>query len=158
MKRLRLLSMVVTMALLALALYWSPRRQAGFASPAECVAAFGEAYKDGDAERYLNCLAEPLRSQVRRQYADMRELSQSLHRESKDTVSWAQTAGGNEGRRAFVEVDEVRPSGTRRLRFRLERDRGGWRIAAIETPRDIPTAIPYGTHVKDVPDPSHSKR
>jgi hypothetical protein len=50
-----------------------------------------------------------------------------------------------------VDVDEVRRGGTRRLRFRLERSGKGWLIVAIGPPQTIPTPIPYGTHISQVP-------
>ena len=41
--------------------------------------------------------------------------------------------------------------GVQRVRFRLQRDGGGWRIVGIDAPQPLPTVIPYGTHISKVP-------
>ena len=143
-------SSIVTIALLALVLFWS-KIPSGFSTPADCVEAVGTASKQGQAERYLQCLAEPLRSETRQKYADLNELATALRRQMQDVKSWTQILeGSSEDSLAHVDVDLVRPAGTTRVRFRLERSSRGWLITNITPPEEIPSPIPYGVHVKDV--------
>jgi hypothetical protein len=66
-------------------------------------------------------------------------------------VSWAQHEPEVSGTAALVDVDRGRRDGAQRVRFRLERGRGGWLIVGIDPPKEVPTVIPYGTHVSKVP-------
>jgi hypothetical protein len=148
MKRLRVpLLLAVTGGLLAGALYWS-RPQPGFATPADCLEAYREARQSGDVPNYLRCLAEPLRSEVLKTTDSERALADSLRRGMKDVKTWVLLPQEEtEGTRAILEVDEGRMSGIRRHRFHLARFREGWLIVGIDPPREIPAAIPYGTHI-----------
>jgi hypothetical protein len=70
----------------------------------------------------------------------------------KDVTGWSQVLEPLvTGPTAFIDVDEIRATGTRRTRFRLERGGRGWLIVAIGAPQEIPTPVPYGTHVSKVP-------
>jgi hypothetical protein len=154
MKPLRAVILVAaTLCLLAAAVFWSQRTgTACAATPAECLDQYYEAGRAGDVRRYLSFLAEPYRSQVRQRYADDDTLSAALRRDMKDVKSWVQIAGPvEEESSARVEVDEVRATGTRRLRFHLLQAGSGWLIVAVDPPRDMPTPIRYGTPVGEEP-------
>jgi hypothetical protein len=72
-----------------------------------------------------------------------------------DVKSWTQVgAAAVAGSTAEVEVDEVRPDRTRRIRFRLEQSGDGWLITQIEAPKDMPATIPYGTPITAQPEGS----
>jgi hypothetical protein len=133
-------------------LIWFARRDAaapaGFPTPAACVAAYCDACCAGDVAAYLRCLGEPLRSDERHAAPDM--LAERLRREARPVKGWAQAGEELAGDTATVLIDEVRPTGTSRVRFGLRRDTGGWRIVAVAAGPERPAAVPYGTHVKDV--------
>jgi hypothetical protein len=57
---------------------------------------------------------------------------------------------------AWVNVDEVRIDGNRRIRFRLQRSENSWLIASVDPPKLVPAGIPYGTHVSKVPEEPQS--
>jgi hypothetical protein len=145
MKRVRVpLLVLLAVALLVGAALWSQRRAAGFASPAECVEAYRDACAAGDAAKALDCLGVALGSESKR--------SPTPHqREMSGVVSWAQHEPESSGTAAHVDVDRGRRDGVQRVRFRLERGGGGWLIVGIDPPKDVPTAVPYGTHVSKAP-------
>jgi hypothetical protein len=145
-KRRWLLLAALAAGLAVVVLSRIPRGPAGFATPAECVEAYAEASKNSDVDRYLACLAEPLRSEAR--HIGPEKLAETLRREMAEVKGWAQQPAAEPGDgAATIEVDEIRPAGTRRLRFRLTRTGGGWLIAAVEPPRDVSTPVRYGTRV-----------
>jgi hypothetical protein len=145
----RLLLVALTCLALAGALAWALRpRPTGFATPAECLAAYREACQAGDAERYRRCLGEPLRSQVRQTYPGDDALAEALRRESGGLKGWVEDGPPDEqGGRATANVEEVRESGQRRLRFELERARDGWHIVGVEKGAEQAPEIRYGTRV-----------
>jgi hypothetical protein len=155
MKHRRVVAAVAVTLAAGLAVVWlSPRPQPAprFAAPDDCVAAYADACKDGDATAYLDCLAEPLRSQSRQQAPDAAKLAEQLRASMAEVKSWTQVGPAEvEGATAHVEVDEVRAGGTRRIRFRLERGAAGWRIAGIGAPQDVPAPVRYGTPVGEGP-------
>ncbi len=146
----RRLVVAVAAGLLFAAVLYRPGGRGGFATPVECLDAYAAARQDGDAERYLRCLAGPLREQLRARYPDPARLAEQLREETAGLRGWVQAAApAVEGNEARAEVDEVRADGVRRLHFRLERSAGGWLVAGVDAPRARPAPIPYGTHVKD---------
>ena len=149
MKRRRVvLLLVLTLALMALAVSWSRRpRETVFATPADCLEALREASTAGDVGRYLSCLDEPLRSEKRRSLRPA-----DLRRDMEGVKSWSQFEPEVQGSTASVEVDKVRAGGTSRVRFRLERSARGWLIVEIDPPKEIMPAVPYGTHVSQDPE------
>ena len=149
MKRRRVvLLLVLTLALMALAVSWSRRpREAVFATPADCLDALREASAAGDVGRYLGCLDEPLRSEKQRSLRPA-----DLRRDLEGVKSWSQLEPEVQGSTASVEVDKVRAGGTSRVRFRLERSARGWLIVEIDPPKEIMPPVPYGTHVSQAPE------
>lgn len=146
----RVLLVLGVAALLLAVTVHGPGGRGGFATPAECLDAYAAARQDGDAERYLRCLAEPLRQGLRERYPDPNQLSGALREETASVKGWVQaSAPAVEGDVARADVDEVRPDGVRRLHFRLERSAGGWLVAGVDAPRARAAAVPYGTHVKN---------
>jgi hypothetical protein len=139
----------LTLAILAGALAWSLRPgHAGYATPDECLDAYRAARLAGDAPRYRACLAEPLRSETERTYADDRSLADALRRETAGVKSWVEVGAPDvQGERAVATVDEVRATGQRRLRFHLERAGGGWLIARVEKDAERAPDVRYGTRV-----------
>jgi hypothetical protein len=149
MKRRRLLLLLAAAAAagLAVVLARPARRPAGFATPADCLDAYAAAGQAGDTAAYLSCLAEPLRSETTQRFADERDLADWLRQQMKDVKGWTQRPQSQMAAAAEVDVDEVRPGGTRRARYRLERQGGGWLIAAVGPAREVPGGVRYGTHV-----------
>lgn len=158
MKRFRLVGfLLLTLVVLALAVYWSPR-PAGYATPTECLNAYWEAGQAGDVARYRSCLGEPLRSAMEQRFPDAAAWAEFLRASVKDIKSWVQLLDSQiQGPAARVDVEEVRLAGKRRLRFHLAHSGSGWLIVAIEQPQEVPALIPYGTHVSKVPEESSTK-
>ncbi len=147
--RRRLLPVALTCAVLAGAVAWSLRpRPTGCRTPAECLGAYREACRAGDAARYRRCLGEPLRSEVRHAYPDDAALAGALRREARGVKGWVEVGPpDDQGGRATAEVEEVRETGQRRLRLDLEQSPDGWVIVRIEKGAEQPPDIPYGTRV-----------
>jgi hypothetical protein len=159
-QRIRVVALVgLSVAVLTLAIYWS-YRPGGFATPADCVEAYGEAVKTGDIPKYLSCLGEPLRSQVQSQFVDAAELADVLRRSMKDVKSWTQILDSTtQDSDTVIPVDVVRATGTVRVRFRLERFGKHWLIVGMDQPLEMPMPIPYGTHIsKEVERPPSEEK
>jgi hypothetical protein len=147
------LLVLVTVAGVLVVLRWSggpqaPAGSSGFSTPAACLDAYREAVQEGDAAAYLRCLGEPLRTEMRRKHAEDGELGEVLRREMRGVKSWVVSDRPTEqGDRASAVVEEVRSSGVREVRFRLERSGVGWLIVGIERGDERAAGIPYGTRV-----------
>ena len=142
MNRFRVIGpLLLVAAALAAAIWWSARPN-GFATPQKCVDAYREALVSGNDKDYLECLGEPLRSEMRGRLADP-----ALRHFADGLKGWTQLEPEIDGARASVLVDEIRATETRRARFRLERSGQGWLIVGIDTPRTLPQTVPYGTHI-----------
>jgi hypothetical protein len=148
MKRLRVpIVLAVSLLLLGGVLFWSRRTATTrAATPAECLDNYYESLQSGDVEKYQSCLDDRSRAQAgQRSFEDAR-------RDAKDVKNLVQVAGPAEGGSSqWVDVDEVRAAGVRRLRYHLRQDGRGWVIAAIDPPRDMAAPIRYGTHVGEEP-------
>jgi hypothetical protein len=121
----------------------------GFTTPEDCVLAHAEACRYADVTAYLDCLTGPLLDQAR-QLEQSGELPGVLRRTLAGVKSFVLVGpAAVEADSAIVEADLVRPEGTRRSRFRLRQTAFGWRIVAIDAPRDIHAPVRYGTHVSD---------
>jgi hypothetical protein len=149
---------LVTVGVLLLILYLSRSSgsvdgNASFATPDACLDAFRDARAEGDAGGYLRCLAEPLRSETRRKYANDVELGLAIRAEMKDVKSWAVTARPDiQSTNGTAIVEEVCASGVREVRLQLERSSDGWKIMAIDKGKERPASMPYGTTVGAEPD------
>jgi hypothetical protein len=145
----RLLLLGLTCAVLAGVLAWSLRpRAAGYATPSECLEAYREACRAGDAAQYRRCLGEPLRSEVRQSYPDDAALAEALRRETQGVKGWVEVGPPDEqGERAAASVEEVRETGQRRLRFSLEHSQAGWLIVRVEKGAEQTPEVRYGTRV-----------
>jgi hypothetical protein len=146
MKRTRFLISAVLAVTVVAATWWWSQRGSGFATPEKCLAAFYQAAKDGDGPGYLSCLAEPLRTQQGDRFED---LSAYLLASTKDLKNWVQPAAAViTGSVAQIDMDERRPGSRQRVRYRLEKA-GGWLIAGIGRPSELPEHVPYEMHIKD---------
>jgi hypothetical protein len=152
MKPVRLLIPVAALLVLLAALAGRRSRTPGparFATPEDCVVAHAEACKSGDVAAYLDCLTGPLLDEARR-LNDTGDLAAAMRRSLLGVRSWVLAApAAVEGDSATLDVDLARPDGTRRSRFRLQRISAGWRIVAIDPPRDVPVPVRHGTHVSE---------
>jgi hypothetical protein len=138
---------------------WLARRSTapagGFSTPGECVDAYYAATRAGDVAAYLRCLGEPILAEERNASGD--GLVERLRRQAQSVKGWAQAGEAVDGDRATVEIDEVRLTGTCRVRFGLRRGAGGWGVVAVDRGPERPAAVPYGTHIKDT-DPGPPSR
>jgi hypothetical protein len=152
MKPLRVLLLPAALLALLAALArwpWAAPVPARFAAPEDCVVAHAEACKAGDGAACLDCLAGVALEEARRLDA-AGELPAALRRSLLGIKSWVLAApAAVAGDAATLDVDLARQDGTRRTRFHLRQTAAGWRIVAIDPPRDVPVPIPHGTHVKD---------
>jgi hypothetical protein len=148
MKRLRMVVLLaVTLSLLAAVLIWSRRTATARATtPAECLDDYYESLRSGDIDKYRGSLGEPYRAR-----AEQRSFAAAC-REVEDVKDLVQLPGPVEqGASLWVDVDEVRTSGVRRLRYHLRSEGTGWVIVGIDPPREIAAPIRYGTPVGDAP-------
>jgi len=146
MKSFRVLVLfIVILIALAVVRFWLRWTTAGAATPAECIANYYESLKSGDIEKYLHCLGGTYREEGRRFFA-------AVCRDVKDLKGVVQQAGqAANGSPLWVDVEEVRTAGIRRLRYHLCQDGGSWVIVAIDPPRETSAPVPYGTPVGDEP-------
>jgi hypothetical protein len=143
MKWLRLaIPLTMAVLILAMALRWASGSK-GFATPGECVEAYRDAILADDADRFRECLADTLRSPPP-------PITEAIRTPMKEIKGWSQSVETLDSRSAVVTVDEIRTASTRRVRYRLERTSGGWLIAEIGQAKDVPTTVPYGTHISKV--------
>lgn len=126
-----LVTLLAGLVLLALALSAAARFWGGYASPEACLEALTTAACKGDAEGYLGCLAEPLRSDTRRRLADEESLAAWLRREWGGVQSTANTVDWSEPSTPVGAVEAVRAENTRRYRIRFRESLGRWLIAGI---------------------------
>ncbi len=111
-------------------------------TPEKCVTAFYEATVDQDKDRLQTFLSPALQNQTHQliqEKANIQSLMNHGSMKNKDSV--------------FVDMDEIRKEGTRRVRFQLEQAKGSWIITAIGSPKEIKLNVPFGTHVGKVPNP-----
>lgn len=141
----------VTLVVLAAAVFVALRPFGrGFATPSDCLDAYCEACLDRDAERYLACLAEPLRSETRRRFPEPGQLAEHLRVHMNGVVGWAQhLPTGDADSVATVELEETRHSSRRLTAFRLERSGKGWLIVSIGASREEPLPFRPGTSVDE---------
>jgi hypothetical protein len=149
MKRLRLLILLGIASIVLAVTCWLRQRPAtvGAATPAECLDNYYESLQSGDIAQYRRCLSKDFGADV-----DPRSFEAAC-RDAKDVKGLARRAGPVEnGSPRWVDVEEVRAAGIRRLRYRLRQDdSGSWFIAAIDPPRESAAPIRYGTSVGDEP-------
>jgi hypothetical protein len=146
LSRVLLLLAVVLIALAGVRFWPGKAAIVGAATPAECVENYYESLKSGDIEKYLRCLGEPYRA-----HAGQRFFAAAC-REVKDVKGVVQRAGPAEsGSPLWVDVEEVRAAGSRRLRYHLRHDDRVWVIVSIDPPRETASPIRYGTPVGDEP-------
>src|SRR5262249_39254045 len=124
MKRRRLV-LILALAVSAMVGYWSMRRPPGDPTPAACLDAYPDALADGDVARYRSCLGEPLRTEKRSL------TSPELRLEMEGLKGWTCLEPVIEGTTARVDVDQIRPAGTCRVRFHLQRSGRGWLIVGL---------------------------
>jgi hypothetical protein len=153
--RLRhLAGLLVIAALLVLLVRWfGPTSASGFATPQECVAAYAKASLEGDVAGYRRCLTVDRRAESERRFPDSAKLAEELRSSMAEVKSWVQNGDSEaEESGARVAVDVVRPEGTRRIVFHLERGPRGWLIDRVDEPQEVHTPIRHGTHVSAVPE------
>jgi hypothetical protein len=145
----RLLPIVLTVVVLAGAVIWSLRPGGtGCRTPVECLAIYRDACREADAARYRRCLGEPLASQMRNAYPGDEALAESLRRDAREVKGWVEVRLPDlEGARAVADVEEVRETGQRRLRFFLEQSHKGWFIVRVEKGVEQRPDVRYGTRV-----------
>src|SRR5262249_35601541 len=153
-RRLLLLLAAAAAAVLAVVLARRPRPRApggrrGSPTPARRRDAAAAGGRAGAAAASLSSPAEPLRSETRQRFADERELADWLRQQMSEVKSWTQRPQSQTAEAAEVDVDETRPGGTRRARYRLERQGGGWLITVVGPAREVPGGGRYGTHVAE---------
>ncbi|HEY7328124.1 MAG TPA: hypothetical protein VH592_10810 [Gemmataceae bacterium] len=142
-----LVLLAVVLIALAGVRYWQWKPTAvGAATPEECVENYYESLKSGDVDRYLRCLGEPYRSEAGQRFFD------AACRDAKDVKGVVQRAGSDEsGSTLWMDVEEVRAAGIRRLRYHLRQDDRVWVIVSIDPPRETTSPVRYGTPVGDEP-------
>jgi hypothetical protein len=147
---------ILTFGLLGLVLAIGGRRppagRGGSGAPAETPEArlrrFIEDARVGDVDRYLDAFAEPLRSRIAREAEELGRpvFADALRRASEARKGFALHAPEPDGPDAVrIDLESVYPDRNVRQSYRLERDRDGWRIAAIEEPRGREPAARFGT-------------
>jgi hypothetical protein len=104
----------------------------------------------GDTNRFVGCLTDPLRWHCDGKCVGGEKTCELLREEMKDIKGWSQSVELEDERNALVTVDEVRTGGTRRVRYRLEQTNRGWLMAEIVDIKNVPTSVPFGTHISKV--------
>lgn len=147
MKPLRVLILlaVILIALASVRFWPSKTATVGTGTPADCIESYYESLKSVDVDKYLRCLGEPYRADAGQRFFE------AACRDAKDLKGLVQRTGPVENGSLWVDVEEVRAAGVRRLRYHLRHDERGWGIVAIDPPRETSAPIRYGTPVGDEP-------
>src|SRR5262245_44604670 len=97
-----ILPLLLAAVLTGAALWWyaSPK---GFATPQQCVEAYRDALAAGNDAAFLQCLAEPLRSEIHGRLADP-----AFRRSVDGLKGWTQLDPEIAGPQASILVDEIR--------------------------------------------------
>jgi hypothetical protein len=142
-----LIVLAIALIVLVSARFWPGQTtRLGAATPAECLNNYYASLKNGDNDKYLRCLGEPYRTDIGRSVFD------AACRDVRDVKGVAQREGPSEGGvPQWVDVEEIRAAGVRRLRYHLRQDGGNWVITAIDPPRETISPVRYGTPVSDEP-------
>ncbi len=146
MKRFRLPIVSIAVALLTAGLLLWARRSTTEASatPEECLDRYYNSLQSCNEDKYSRCFVESHRmrsSGVR---------FEALCRDNSDLKNLVQVAGPEDDVASrWIDVDEVRVSGIRRLRYHLRRHESGWLIEEIDTARERAAPIPFGTPAGD---------
>jgi hypothetical protein len=144
--RVLLLLAIVLIALVGIRFWPGKRATTGAATPADCVENYYESLKSGDVDTYLSCLGEPYRTDAGQRFFE------SACRDVKDLKGVVQQTGPAEnGSTSWVDVEEVRAAGIRRLRYHLRQDDRVWVIVSIDPPRETTSPVRYGTPIGDGP-------
>jgi len=139
--------LVLALVLLVPLAYWS-RSEGVFAEPNDCLSAYYEACQNGDANTYLRCFTPRLRSKIERE-AEARRFGTMLREVA--VKNWVVVStSDDQSRLSTILIDEVRPAGISRVRFRLERTGGNWLIADLGPVQQNQPSIPFGTDVRTV--------
>lgn len=148
MKRVRVPILLAVVFLLTMVLFFWMRRTApvAAATAAECLDAYYDSLQSGDVEKYRRCFGDPYRTRMEANAFD------TVCRDTRDLKNLVQIEGAAEGDSSrWVDVDEVRAAGVRRIRYHLRREERGWVIVDVEPPRERAAPIHYGTPVGDEP-------
>lgn len=154
-KRVAIIAAVVAVALaVCLALFVVNRKRADStddAAPATAsirqrIEILFDAAQKSDVESYLDCLAEPLRSRVRKQIAaNPGMLGRS---EAKlNGLTFPPGVDKANGDEATVVVEKIYGETVERVRFRLTRVDGQWKIAEMQPLERTAPETKYGTPV-----------
>ncbi len=109
------------------------------ATPVACVDDYLRAIKSHDENAYLNCLTEPVRTNLAQAYGTSGALASELRVRGHDLQGWTITEQDSpEGNRVGVWVDERHLDGPRRARYLVEYTDAGWLI--IERQNPLPAA------------------
>jgi hypothetical protein len=105
-----------------------------------------DAAQQSDVDRYLACFAEPLRSRAKEQLAGD---AGALGRSEKELTSFdcPTDVDAVQGDEAVFVVVKIYPETTERVRFRLERIDGEWKIAEMRPLDRNAPETKYGTPV-----------
>lgn len=130
-------------AALVAVMFWQGRSSTP-GTPRDCLRTYYDACQAGDLNAFTSCLAEPLRTQARTEFADPADLR------GRGVKSWTCVNSNDPGEpETRLDVDEVRESSVRRVRFRLEHIGRAWLITAITPLEDKPSSVPYGKDIRD---------
>jgi hypothetical protein len=153
----RILAAALTVILIGTVLWMGRNRPdaatgAGTPTPDACIQRMFDAASRGDVDGYLACftgdelqrLQRQLNEEPRESFA--RSLTEAVAALKGRAVFQNGTAEPNATQSRFT-VDRIYPSRTERQRYRLVRERDGWRIHSVENASAFQPDKPYGTPV-----------
>jgi hypothetical protein len=143
------------LVLVATALWFGRRTQTAFeapgAGPADCIEQMFAAAERGDVEAYLDCFTGAERERLERELAlqPRDDYSRSLMQSIRDLKGRAvfEASASDQPFEATIIVERIYAHRIERQIYRLARESGTWRIAAVQAAAPLQPEKAYGQPV-----------
>ncbi len=153
-KRKQVLPMLFTLAVLSAVVWWTqhrPETRNANPEPGGAVWAMVKACREGDVSRYLDCFAGALRKRLEkvRQEQGEKRFRDYLRQLIAPVKGIAVLSPKHDEYGDWrVPTEFVFADRTERQTYLVRQIDGQWRIVSVETAKQVPVLIPYGTPVK----------
>ncbi len=154
--RERVLPAIVTVAVLGAVVLWATLRSNNVPKqenlqPDEVIWSLVRACREGNVEGYLNCFGSPIRERLERLAKEQgNERFRNYLRQLVEPVKGIAVFEPQRNERGDWQIvaEFIFTDRTERQTFIVRKIEGRWKIVGIETAKQVPVLVPYGTPVK----------